>query len=413
MDYTTGEIIGQKSLQATMKLPEPCLHPETKLWTSKGLKPAADVKVGDVLLDGSVVTAAYALPYLKPWVEIKVAHWMLPITVTENHPFLVWPGRKCPYYNNVWCKPTTKCPTGKACSYKSEAKLVWKRAKDLKPGDFVALSVESPPPVSNELQRWGLTHEDGYILGWLLGDGYVRYVSKRGGRFEFYLGPNDPVDDLIGLLRKRTENKVATQRRGKLTTITYADARNAKWVRPWLYPNGKKQFPMEILGAPEEFRRGVYEGLVASDGCWCKGKRHPEKRVMLGTTSEAFAQFMFLLASSLGKFPGITHYSAPNTGFFTGLNRTMYLVEVFSRSPYRFSASGLRFHRVKEVHENVRSPQWLVNLETDTGIIPLPFISHNSAWINVRKLVSPPGRIGARSLKDKWGYMTCVDLGLV
>ncbi|MCD6143129.1 MAG: hypothetical protein J7J04_02210, partial [Thermococcus sp.] len=40
-------------------------------------------------------------------------------------------------------------------------------------------------------------------------------------------------------------------------------------------------------------------------------------------------------------------------------------------------------------------------------------LPESNAWINVRKYISPPGFIGARSLKDKWGYMTCVDLGLV
>lgn len=35
------------------------------------------------------------------------------------------------------------------------------------------------------------------------------------------------------------------------------------------------------------------------------------------------------------------------------------------------------------------------------------------SWINVKKLVSPPGFVGARALKDKWSYMTRVDTGLV
>ena len=405
LDYTTGEIIGQRSLQATMKLVEPCQSLDTEILTTEGLKAAADVKAGDVLLDGSVVTSVYALPYVKPWIEIRIVNWPAPLVVTEGHPFLVLEGRKCPRYG-VWCNPTRSYPICKSCLYKVEPELVWKEAKDLEPGDYVALPTDFQLPISDELRRWGLTYEDGYVLGWLLGDGCVTHNSKKDKSicFCFFLGPGDPVGELVDLLRKRTKNKVSIQCRGKCTQICYADSKNAKWARSWLYPNGKKRFPLEVLGAPEEFRKGVYEGLVASDGS--RFSNHDD----VAFTTKAHSWFTFLLASSLGKFPGA---SQQQTRRRYSERCHLYHTCVYHKSQECFALGGFHFHRVKEVHENVRSPRWLVNLETDTGIIPLPFISHNSAWINVRKLVSPPGRIGARSLKDKWSYMTRVDTGLV
>ncbi len=402
LDYTTGEIIGQRSLQATMKLPEPCQNPSTKILTTTGLKTAVDIKAGDVLLDGSVVTTAYALPYIKSWIEIKAVNWLTPITVTEGHPFLVLEGRKCPRYD-VWCNPTRNYPICRSCPYKVEPELVWKEAKDLRPGDYVALSTSFQLSVSDELQKWGLTYEDGYVLGWLLGDGSVTYNSRTGGYFMYSLGPGDPVDKLVGLLRKRTKNKVSVYHMKNVVQIQYADAKTAKWVRPWLYPNGKKRFPLEILGAPEEFRKGVYEGLVASDGS--RFNNHDD----IAFTTEAHSWFTFLLASSLGMFPGVSHQQTQQR---YSEQCHLYHTHVYRKSQQCFALAGFHFHRVKQVRETIR-PQWLINLETDTGIIPLPFISHNSAWINVKKLVSPPGFVGARALKDKWSYMTRVDTGLV
>jgi ribonucleoside-diphosphate reductase alpha chain len=158
-----------------------CFAPETSIYTAKGTKPISEIKVGDLVLGISgtyrEVIEKFAYNQQGPMVVLRMKHTLDSVSVTAGHPFRV----------------------------KRNGKVDWIEAKDLKPGDSMALVIpKEATPVP------GFTEEDAHLYGIMLSEGsisedgaewsasagsapdFVRaYLGKRGIHFqEKNDGPN-------------------------------------------------------------------------------------------------------------------------------------------------------------------------------------------------------------------------------
>lgn len=139
-----------------------CFDPRTFLYTNSGIKPIADVHVGDLVLGISgqyrEVMEEYSYKQNGPMLELDVKHSLGPITVTTGHPFYALRGVPMEQANE------------RTLEWLSKGKISceWVDAGELQKGDYIAQIIpKEVVPVP------GFTEEDARLYGILLGDGHL------------------------------------------------------------------------------------------------------------------------------------------------------------------------------------------------------------------------------------------------
>ncbi|MBI5273864.1 MAG: ribonucleoside-diphosphate reductase subunit alpha [Chlamydiales bacterium] len=270
-----------------------CFAPETLLYTSKGIRPIADVKIGDLVLGigGTYreVTEKFVYNQFDPMVEIKVKHSIDPIVVTAGHPFYAI--KNVPLEQSIdrtmeWLD-------------KGKIECAWVEAKDLHEGDYVAQVVPTEIVAVEEF-----TEEDAHLYGILLGAGHLSkqgyewgvsgnpqndthltfvraYLTKRGIHF-WETGRGETYSQIrwssgIGIARDGTTGQFAGSD-GSSLPFTYDDIYDAKH---------NKHIAPRLSHLPRPHTLAMIQGLVETDGNVSR-----DKEVSFCNTSKALVEGM-------------------------------------------------------------------------------------------------------------------------
>lgn len=197
--------------------------------------------------------------------------------------------------------------------------------RDLEEGLWGSITGEpGTTPWSNGMpEEVALDFDAGWFIGASAGDGWV---TVRGGGYQVNL-THGHAD--VHVVREWEKLGCAL---GGTTTVTRTDMPHefqgvecrsgrstisstalGKWLLPLIGKGARnKHIPERFLETPIEFRRGLFCGLLDTDGtaCWSKGssKKKPQFSLSFTTTSERLASEIVLLGLSLGISSGSTDY---------------------------------------------------------------------------------------------------------
>lgn len=386
----------KSKVQAVKKEAQPCLHFNTPILTSTGFKLAQEVKVGDYTLScGGEPQTVNQIDTISrtEWVNIKI-NGVLPITVTPNHPFLVFRGKVCTKINtNPVCNPSRnyfKCQT--CCDFPSIS-TQWIAASELKPKtDYCVVPILPSSGTKS--------YEEGKFMGWVIGDGNCYYNVKTGGNVQVSLSLDDDADEVKRLMIEFLNNPHVQQtKKGNMILLTSSCAQKAKKLRSLLYDEaGIKRIPYEWLFESLDFKRGLLDGLSAADGS-------PKYKTLLDTTSYDVAMKVWLLLISLGRFGALSVWTPKGSCAGSSLIRITE-GKVLSRV---FRYGNYMYIPVKEVIL-FSQPNMSVNIVANDHTIQVPVITHNSSWLTVEGVI-PPGMIGAT--REKTGVLHILDKGTI
>jgi ribonucleoside-diphosphate reductase alpha chain len=285
-----------------------CFAPDTLIYTSTGIRPISDIKVGDLVLGTSgkyrEVTETFAYNQHDAMVAVTPKHSIAPIEVTAGHPFYAI--REVPEEQSI-SRTLGGLKNGK---YKCE----WVEAGQLQRGDYIAQVIpQEIVPVAE------LTQEDARLYGILLGDGHMTKDSSEWGV------SGNPVNDehlqfVRSYLKDRGIHAWETQRNEHYLQIRWAAGRgvvrdattgritgSSAPTLPFdhadLYDDqGRKHISPRLSHLPRLQTLAMVQGLVETDGNVSR-----EKEVTFSNTSQPLVeglryQLLRLGVPTAGKF---------------------------------------------------------------------------------------------------------------
>lgn len=149
-------------------------------------------------------------------------------------------------------------------------KIKKKKTEDLSRGDKIYLPSFSNP-IDND--NCNLTKEDGFVLGWYLGDGYKTFHKRyESEQFGFVFGPEDQeykIDNTILSYTNRYADSICnlTSDHGT-STLTYC-TRDKKAVHRLLEIGCDEKgngIPESVWTGNDKFIKGFVDGMFSSDG---------------------------------------------------------------------------------------------------------------------------------------------------
>ena len=164
------------------------------------------------------------------------------------------------------------------------------------------------------------SYELGYIFGTFLGDGHAFIAPSRNsvqGRVSWYFAHHEQeiVEKLVRCLKLITGVDVKSTWREKVTTI---ELYSLQWAR-LLSDFGKrheKHLPEKYLCANRDYLRGLFDGLIDSDG-----HRAGDGRLSFHNTSQSLVELFNILCYLLeGTFPN-SSTEAASVGGLKGTDR--------------------------------------------------------------------------------------------
>ncbi|MEY3220413.1 MAG: hypothetical protein RIT27_1770 [Pseudomonadota bacterium] len=187
-----GVVPFMKVANDTLVAVNQCFAPETLIYTANGVKPIKEINKGELVLGqrGEYREVLEKFSYLhcqNPMVEIKVKHSILPLKVSNQHPF--WAIQNIPLEQAI--------DRTKEWLAKGKIKPNWIDASDLKKGDYVAQVI---PKEINNIECF--TEDDARLYGIMLGDGHC---SKDG--FEWGVSGNPQKDTHLTFVENYLEQR--------------------------------------------------------------------------------------------------------------------------------------------------------------------------------------------------------------
>ncbi len=258
-----------------------CFAPDTRIFTKEGVKPIANVAIGDLVLGISgtyrEVTEKFIYNQKDPMISIKIKHSLDATHVTTAHPFYAIQG--VPMEQSI--ERTSNWLS------KGKVKAGWVDASELKPSDYIAQAIPKEVVVVPEL-----TEEDARLYGILLGDGHL---SKEGSQWG--VSGNPQVDTHLEFVRHYMEERNIhyweTKRGDSYVQIHWAagrgavqDATTGRFVSagaatlPFesedLYDSEKqKHIAPRFAHLPRQQALALLQGLIETDGNVSAAKRSP------------------------------------------------------------------------------------------------------------------------------------------
>ena len=227
----------------------PSLRAGTKVLTSKGIFPIEELEGQDCVVPNLNAIESPAKCFLsgndKPLYKIELqggyvyyatAEHKWPVYEKYDHPHNQLTGR-------VFKKETT----------------------ELKSGDYIPYT-----RVNKLFDGVGGTRDEGFFIGWLLGDGWVTIRSDNGSQqIGLIVGDDDAsvLPELTRILQSfgcnatfhKSSNGSKSIELNTINTKLSDILNNCGW-------SGKTKLPSLVWTGTEEFRKGVIDGLISSDG---------------------------------------------------------------------------------------------------------------------------------------------------
>ncbi len=178
------------------------------------------------------------------------------------------------------------------------------RADELKDTDYLLMSTLTLPVITERDER--LTYEQGVLVGAYLGDGNI-YRRKDNNGCELTLSLNDKKVVKLESILKEAIRQIAPERTLRINpsvnNVVFAKVNGVEigdFIERWCITGHaeNKNLNLNVLCQTEEFRKGILDGLHATDG-------HSEYNIVY-TSSEALMKSIECLIVSLGGFCNIS-----------------------------------------------------------------------------------------------------------
>ncbi len=332
-----------------------CLHPETKIILKNGyIKEIKDIKPGDLVLtskgsykkviglainDSDMVNQQMLL--------IETYGSPFPLMITEEHRVLS---------RNRFRRSSFKFKRfdGKIYTQKlgEEGNAKWRKAKELKPGYYLAYPTREPSNKSrnNSLSVKGfdkkipINYDLGYFVGFFLAEGHLKHLnlfSKR--RKEFYKRTDtqlvfamhkDELDIRYKFLEKFSNfyDKITTyEKQNSLTrTITLNSKILSQFLDQYFYDNGDKYIPDSVWNYGREFLDGLVKGIFDGDGSY----KNLNQIQLTSARYQFVTQLKLILISLRFGYPTIYYRKA---GKFYGRNcKETWTLKLNGEGNYKF-----------------------------------------------------------------------------
>lgn len=255
-----------------------CFDPDTRVFTSRGVQPIANISVGELVLGISgkyqKVTQKFLYNQKEPMVELDVKHSLQPLKVTAGHPLYAIRGiplEQAQERTLHWLN-------------KAKARCEWVEAGQLQKGDLVAQVIPKETQIVPHFDE-----EDARLYGILLGDGHL---SKDG--FQWGISGNQQNDTHLEFVRhyltKREIHFWETKRDDTYIQIHWAagrgairDATNGRIIGsgaptlPFEYDDiydheKNKHIASRFAHLPRPQALALLQGLLETDGNVSRGK---------------------------------------------------------------------------------------------------------------------------------------------
>ena len=254
-----------------------CFAPDTQVYTARGVLPIRQVQAGDLVLGQSGVYREVIdkLVYEQndPMVAIDVKHSLMPVEVTDGHPF--WALRGVPLEQS----------SERTHDWIAKGKIApqWTDAGQLKVGDYVGLTIPTEIiPVD------GLAEDDARLYGILLGDGQLSKdgqqwgVSGNPSRDEHLVFVRDYLQQHGVQFREtsRGETHVQVQWAAARGVVRDATSGNIVGAGPQTIPfayddlyddSHRKRIAPRLAHLPRPHTLALVRGLLESDGGVSRG----------------------------------------------------------------------------------------------------------------------------------------------
>jgi len=234
-----------------------CVVPETLITMANGTRKfAEDIKAGDSVIgwedNKAVVTTVSAIgnPPIKNLIKIKTARGR-ELTASEDHPCLAILKLRTPG-NRAWKENPEK----------------WVLIKDLKVGSYVKIALEIPVISENNM-----TFDEGYFLGAMAGDGYMRAKSST-----FTSADNGIIDNMHRIIKSfGGELKLRPSKLNKynfeIKTNGAIGCKGGSFIKSLLGNSGlvgkhssTKSVPESVIRGGDNAWKGFLSGYFDTDG---------------------------------------------------------------------------------------------------------------------------------------------------
>ncbi|HRK80741.1 MAG TPA: ribonucleoside-diphosphate reductase subunit alpha [Saprospiraceae bacterium] len=252
---SNGIIPMLKVFNDTARYVDQCFHPDTIIYTRRGIKRIDDIVLGEELLTGegefNRVTRLLRNTYQGPMIEIGVKQSIEPILVTPGHTFLVLRGQKKMVNHEVITNRLEK----------GFIEPEWVEAKDLSPEDLIAFPI---PEYHEDIPEYNLN--DCRFYGMMIGDGHIARDGKAA-----HITQNNETDDIAFVKQYLFENGIrwteSAQPGEKKIRFTWSAHLGFKFSRAMLYnEHGEKQVHPSMLHLPKDKTLQIVKGILETDG---------------------------------------------------------------------------------------------------------------------------------------------------
>jgi len=380
-----------------------CFPPDQKVFTSVGWKPIKDIREGDMLLraDGrgfQKVLSVFERDCDEGLIEIK-ASAVPPIRATPDHLFLAYQPAG-PRWRERYAGINEETGKPRYVSNKDfKPQLAWVPAKELRPGDFLAVPRpkrlrEAFPLDMPGLYQGPLTPDHAWLIGLFLADGSIALTP---GQVTFYLNPKtdqEAIGKLKDILLNLGVKKVATSKRPGCLAIRVTSAPLVNFLLENCFTEeGEKRVPLELLFLSADVALGLLRGLYAGDGRRMSSVQHGlAKTADFGNTSWDLIYPAQLILARFGYLGTWNAYK--QTKQSRRLCQTLLWSSRFFNpedpssipDPKRLSrfsqvlldqTEGFVLTRIKRVKKEAYHGK-VYDLETEDHTIPVGVVAHNS-----------------------------------
>lgn len=235
----------------------PCFTADTLIITENSIKKIKDVVVGDfVLTHNNRFRKVLSVGGNKNKDIISVfMQGIVKTETTPEHPFYV---REM---SRGW-------DNEKRRNYRKFSEPFWKKAIDLKKGDFVGVNI-----LNKNENTYNLTEEDAYIIGRYIADGHTRKdyrVSENRGNDRYWQLILSIGDHKVDIFKDKIKNNHFSCYKHSNSTcrIVFSSKRLVEIVEHNCGCGASnKHISMNLLKLPKELLKCLIEGYLDGDGC--------------------------------------------------------------------------------------------------------------------------------------------------
>jgi len=266
--YSNGIVPMLRVFNNTARYVDQCVHPNTVIYTSSGVKRISDCVVGETAVFGregavEVIQDVLEHSYSGEMLEITTMHSLVPLKITGQHPvYALVGGREGGNEMNIgWLEKRMK---------KGLCDFEWIDAEELAVEDWLVYPI---PTFSKD--RENLNWEDSYMYGLILGGRGEAPTNFAGYRLTFMNRSNksEEEEERLSFVKQYLEARlvkylVEVQEEEGITSVCWKHSVHLPFRDSDFYnETDKKAVSSKWLNLPVEKSKYILKGLLDSRGC--------------------------------------------------------------------------------------------------------------------------------------------------